>query len=79
VGDEVEAGDTIGISGRCRSVNSGWLDPMLHVEIYTNDPAVAGQHYMGHNPGKVINGVNSGKRADITDPAPYLDRWFQNG
>jgi hypothetical protein len=43
---------------------------MLHIEIYTNPKSTAPLTDTGRHP--------TYRRADLTDPTPYLDKWVNN-
>lgn len=65
-GPTVRKGQQICVVGRLDSGSS-----MLHLEIYTNGANT-------RDPLTIMHRRPYWRRADVTNPSPYLDRWVQN-
>ena len=66
----IKKGQKIAEVGRMINPRTNRVFEMLHIEIYTNGASTVPLTDVSRSPYK--------RRADVTDPAPYLDVWVNN-
>jgi murein DD-endopeptidase MepM/ murein hydrolase activator NlpD len=62
--------------GKVKTTTYAIKQPMLHFEIFSK--LAAGGFDVDFNSSLVVNGNRTGRRSDLVNPAPYLEKWLDN-